>query len=235
MEEGTYLIKRVRKLPKKGNANYLYFIKGDIVDKLYRWNNTRGSYDEILIGSKSSLVTLSNEYTDFPTAPTTQEEFNQSIIDLVNSGSGGGNTGNQRVTVTISDAQINFDGTDNTYIELIPAQAGHIIFVKSILIERLLTSPVQQSYVQAYVGYDLAISGSTLDLLSIQLDNTEDLITYENSISIFQQSSNFYDQPIGVPLVIKGEDGIGMTGGAGDIHITIEFEYYTAFKQDVPH
>ena len=44
-EAGLYLIKRVEKLPKRGNGNWLYMLKTDPVTKFYRW--TSGGYEEI--------------------------------------------------------------------------------------------------------------------------------------------------------------------------------------------
>ncbi|CAL2062250.1 hypothetical protein [Tenacibaculum sp. 190524A05c] len=141
--------------------------------------------------------------------------------------------GAQKVTATITGSQLNFDGTKATDVILVPAQKGKIILVKSLVIERLLTKPVEQGYASAYVGYSLNASGYPLNLASINLSETNDLISYESNIQFSQTGNNFDEQPIGVPLVLKGEDGIGMTGAEGNIHITIEFEYYTAFKQNV--
>lgn len=53
-EEGHYTIKRVEKLPKKGNANWLYMIKSDQIDILYRWINSGKGYEEIIVGENLS-------------------------------------------------------------------------------------------------------------------------------------------------------------------------------------
>ena len=47
--EGHYTIKRVDKLPKNGNANMLYAIRSNVIDKFYRWVGN-GKYETILIG-----------------------------------------------------------------------------------------------------------------------------------------------------------------------------------------
>jgi len=54
-EEGHYTIKRVGKLPKKGNSNLLYMITGNSVDTFYRWlpNNT---YESISIVAQGNLA-----------------------------------------------------------------------------------------------------------------------------------------------------------------------------------
>ena len=36
-EEGLYMIKRVERLPNKGNANWLYTIRSEVFKRLYRW------------------------------------------------------------------------------------------------------------------------------------------------------------------------------------------------------
>lgn len=141
--------------------------------------------------------------------------------------------GAQKASINVTGNQLNFDGTKASDIILVPAQTGKIILVKSIIIERLLTKPVEQSYASAYVGYSLEASGYPLNLTSINLSETNDLISYESNIQFSQVGNNFDEQPIGVPLVIKGEDGIGMTGAEGNLHITIEYEYYTTFKKNV--
>ena len=141
--------------------------------------------------------------------------------------------GAQKATITVSGSQLNFDGTKASNVILVPAQAGKIILVKSIVIERLLTKPVEQNYASAYVGYSLNASGYPLNLASINLSETNDLISYESNIQFSQTGNNFDEQPIGVPLVLKGEDGTGMTGAEGNIHITVEYEYYTTFKKNV--
>ena len=37
--EGVYLIKVVDKLPKRGNSNYLYTLRGQDFRQFYEWNN----------------------------------------------------------------------------------------------------------------------------------------------------------------------------------------------------
>lgn len=54
-EEGVYITKRVTKLPKRGNANYKYIIKGEEFDKFYLWLN--GKYEEVLNEGGSITVT----------------------------------------------------------------------------------------------------------------------------------------------------------------------------------
>lgn len=49
-EEGHYTIKIKEKLPKKGNANWLFILKNTIVTKLEKWNVYKKEYDKIFIG-----------------------------------------------------------------------------------------------------------------------------------------------------------------------------------------
>ncbi len=58
-EEGNYNIKRVKKLPKQGNANLLYTITSDKMEVFYRWL-PNGTYEEISVGG-SSGATLQEE------------------------------------------------------------------------------------------------------------------------------------------------------------------------------
>lgn len=90
-EEGHYTIKRVKKLPKKGNSNLLYVIKTedtepDVIEKCYRWL-LNGTYQEITLGGSGSFpgftdlptdygvilstVAISNDYNDLDNLPIT--------------------------------------------------------------------------------------------------------------------------------------------------------------------
>lgn len=57
-EEGHYTIKRVSQLPKKGNHNMMYIIKGKPLDRVYVWGKKGGGYEEILLVSQTSNDTL---------------------------------------------------------------------------------------------------------------------------------------------------------------------------------
>jgi len=48
-EEGHYTIKRVKRLPKRGNYNFLYALRTTDLDRLYRWTQ-EAKYEEILLG-----------------------------------------------------------------------------------------------------------------------------------------------------------------------------------------
>ena len=89
-EEGHYTIKRVDKLPKKGNANWLYVIKANTIDKFYRWL-PNGTYEEIsLVGSGGASSYISNvalNGTDLEFTGTGLA-FNSSV-DLSSLGGGG--------------------------------------------------------------------------------------------------------------------------------------------------
>lgn len=53
-EEGHYTIKRVKKLPRRGNFNWLYAIIGPKIDKVYR-ALPDGQWDEIVLGESTDL------------------------------------------------------------------------------------------------------------------------------------------------------------------------------------
>lgn len=59
-EDGQYYIKRVQRLPKRGNANVLYILKSLKIDTLYRWNVFTSEYESIkVINESPELTTLS--------------------------------------------------------------------------------------------------------------------------------------------------------------------------------
>jgi hypothetical protein len=53
-EEGHYTIKRVVRLPKKGNANWLYAIIDDKIEELYRWDTFKSIYETLPLGKTSN-------------------------------------------------------------------------------------------------------------------------------------------------------------------------------------
>lgn len=139
---------------------------------------------------------------------------------------------NQRASVTLTDTELNaFDGSESSNITIVPAQAGQIIIVKNIVVERLLNTPVQQSYSNLFIGYDLQAFGYPLDLMTLDISQTNDLIISEGANVGFNQEGNLLDeQPINAPLVVRSTDGINLSGMTGEIHITVEYELYTAKK-----
>ena len=60
-EEGHYTVKRVQKLPKVGNANWLYAFVGPVITEFYRWDAFKKEYETIKLGATSYL-----ELTDRP-------------------------------------------------------------------------------------------------------------------------------------------------------------------------
>jgi len=147
-----------------------------------------------------------------------------------------GGSGNQKASIVLTDTELNsFDGTESSNIEIVPASPGQIVIVKNIIVERLLNTPVQQGYTNLFIGYDLIASGYPLDLMQIDINQTNDLIISEGSNVGFSQEGNLLDeQPINAPLVVRGSDGIGLSGMTGEIHITVEYELYTAKKTTQP-
>ena len=56
-EEGHYTIKRVDRLPKRGNSNFLYMLKTDSVNTFYRYGAVGGGYEEISISGTGNFET----------------------------------------------------------------------------------------------------------------------------------------------------------------------------------
>ncbi len=50
-EEGNYTLKRVDKLPTRGNANLLYTYKIEKIESLFSWL-PEGKYEEIQVGGR---------------------------------------------------------------------------------------------------------------------------------------------------------------------------------------
>lgn len=55
-EEGHYTIKRVKRLPKRGNQNWLYAFIGDTIPEVYRWSPKKKDYETIKLGSSSGSI-----------------------------------------------------------------------------------------------------------------------------------------------------------------------------------
>lgn len=82
-EEGVYTIKRVEKLPKKGNANYMYLLKGD-VEKLYRWDQYY--YEEINITEASEGPKLTTNIQSFVVDFDFGEDTYAGTVDIYQDG-----------------------------------------------------------------------------------------------------------------------------------------------------
>ena len=86
-EEGHYTIKRVDTLPKKGNSNLLYVLKTNPIEFFYRWNNPKGKYDELTVGSigGGGAGTL-QEVTDLGNITTNDININNGGLGTINLG-----------------------------------------------------------------------------------------------------------------------------------------------------
>jgi hypothetical protein len=101
-EEGHYYIRRVPKLPKKGNANTLYAIIGSTINEFFRWV-PNGSYEEIKIGGGEQdnfSRTISVNVSDLSGNGTIKEQ----IVEYVN-------TLNYDKIDTDSDIWVEYDDT----------------------------------------------------------------------------------------------------------------------------
>lgn len=81
--EGHYTIKRLKKLPKKGNSNWLYTLEKDNMTIYYLWN-LKNEWEQIKISDSISsldetLTTLNISGTDLIYL---DENNNSSVIDL---------------------------------------------------------------------------------------------------------------------------------------------------------
>lgn len=74
-KEGVYLIKVVDKLPKKGNLNYLYTIKGKEFKELFEYSST-GSYNTITVGSSGGSSILASGVANATPGNTVGDTFN---------------------------------------------------------------------------------------------------------------------------------------------------------------
>ena len=122
-EEGHYTIKRVTSLPKKGNSNFLYSVKGvQEMQILYRWL-LNGSYEEIVVGSGgvgniTGLILPGTNITITGTG-TLGDPY------IVNSAGGGGATNLAVDTITATNLNVTSDtGTDATLPTATNAVAG---------------------------------------------------------------------------------------------------------------
>jgi hypothetical protein len=71
-EEGHYTIKRVNKLPKVGNANWLYAYIGDVIKEFHRWDAFKKKYEIIKIGTNTNDY---NQLINLPIAITNTSEL----------------------------------------------------------------------------------------------------------------------------------------------------------------
>ena len=81
-EEGHYTLKRVDKLPKRGNANLLYILKSDPIEKFYRWQLRTGGYEELNIGPAPSSYELSDTLGGVSTVSLIKDGVVISTVDL---------------------------------------------------------------------------------------------------------------------------------------------------------
>ena len=85
-EEGHYTIKLIDKIPKKGNANWLYALRSDKINEFYKWNIFSRKYDIISIGTTPNTVIEEGNNIIITGIGTAEEPY---IINANNSASTG--------------------------------------------------------------------------------------------------------------------------------------------------
>lgn len=116
-EEGHYTIKRVERLPKRGNANWLYHLKligqQDRIDKFYRWDPFISEYEEINVGGltevdgSETVVQAGNNVTITGTG---------TLVDpYIVSSSGGGSVDGVVTNVTLNGTDLEFTGVNGGF------------------------------------------------------------------------------------------------------------------------
>ena len=114
-EEGHYTLKRVKKLPKRGNSNLLYAFIGPVIDKLYRWL-PNGEYEIITLGGsavfQATALTFNSTTNILSSTYADGSSHNVSLSNIFSQTdtSFDGATGD--VTITFSDGST---GTMNLY------------------------------------------------------------------------------------------------------------------------
>lgn len=109
-EEGLYLIKRVKKLPVRGNYNWLYAIIDEKIDKLYRWTPKR-KYEAITIGSAADVfdavdLSFNSETKTLSSTFTNGEIKTTSFSDLFSQTDFNFNTNTNNLNIKFTDGSI---------------------------------------------------------------------------------------------------------------------------------
>lgn len=140
------------------------------------------------------------------------------------SGSGLGTI--ETLNTTIDATNLNFGGSNPNSIELIPAQAGKMIVVHSYAIIADITSTLQQSYSQVYLGYNLQASGYPEDITTIPVDNATRSFKISTGVNVDNNQFNNDDESIlNAAIYLRGEDGVGYSGIAGTVNIQMSYSY----------
>lgn len=130
------------------------------------------------------------------------------------------------INVTLDAAELNFGGGNPESIELIPFVEGKMILVHSYMINWDISGTLQQSYSQVYLGYNLIASGYPQDITTIPVDNTGRGFKSTTGINVEKNSFGNDDESIiNAPVYLRGEDGVGYSGIAGQVNIQLAYSY----------
>lgn len=136
-----------------------------------------------------------------------------------------GITVQELLNVTIDASELNFGGANPPSIELIPFQEGKMIMIHSYFITYNITGTLEQSYSQVYLGYNLIASGYPQDITTIPVDNVTKGFKVSSGVDVSKQFNNDDESIINAPIYLRGEDGIGYSGIAGEVNIQISYSY----------
>ncbi len=59
-EDGHYFIRIVDRLPRRGNAQIFYMLRGDSIDRFYRWNTFESEFETISVISENIQASTLN-------------------------------------------------------------------------------------------------------------------------------------------------------------------------------
>ncbi len=131
----------------------------------------------------------------------------------------------QVLEVAIDAADLNFDGSEASNIVIIPEQVGKIIIIHDYFVAYDIKTSVEQGYAGVYLGYDLIASGYPEDVLQIPVDQIRRGFKSSTGNVLNSDFFNVDESPINAPLVLRGENGIGMSGISGNVEIKVSYSY----------
>lgn len=191
-EEGHYTIKRVDRLPKKGNANWLYTIKSKKLEKFYRWDAFKSEFEEIQVGGS----TVDGSETIIQSGTNVTLTGTGTIADpyIINSAGGGAEyrivdnrpteesfslteDGNPVSTVTFNTSSVSSNPVENEYVD-----------ISSMLADQGNQTETFFQYVSGTDEYYEKLSTSTADISDYRLlsDTEVQTILDSNGYRVFR-------------------------------------------------
>lgn len=229
-EEGHYTIKRINKLPKKGNANFLYAIKGDTIDKLYR-AIPKGGYETISIGSVADGKTYLESGTDVNVTGT------GTLSDpyVINSTAGGAEyrlvdnrpvsedfslteDGSTVSTVSLNASSVLSNPVENEYID-----------IASMLSDQVNQTETFFQYVSGTEEYYEKLIPNTSNIADYRLlsDTEVQVITDSNGYRVFR-ISDIQDDSTPLTSIAGGKVGFEYNNSTGKVTSVIFNKQYSS-------